>query len=518
MINFSIVRIWIKRCIRPRPMETASGWNVGTTFSTFLLMCVACFAPLAHAKEGRLHVGWATRSITPEIPVALAGQRHLRIAHKVLDPVTCTALAIETRDGDSTIDQAILVSCDLVSIRGGLQERLRSSLKSKLPDFDESKLFLNATHTHTAPVSYEGAYDIPTEGVIQTAEYVQLFVEQAQQAVLEAWTGRQPAGMSWALAHAAIGYNRRAVYADGKAIMYGSTQGDTFRQMEGYEDHGVELLFFWKSKTTPPANRSQDDSKRLLSGIVVNIACPSQETEGLSEVSADFWHEVRQELKKRYGKDLFVLPQCAAAGDLSPHLMFRKQAEQIMLERKGISRRQEIANRLARAIDEVLPYAQKARTHLDFRHRVDTVALPRRQATPEEYQQAKTKLKELTGRITGPSWEKVQQRRIIHSFENRDEYATYDMELHVLRLGDIALASNPFEYYVDFGIRIKARSPAVLTMIVQLAGPGTYVPTIRASAGGGYSAEIGSNLVGAEGGQVLVDETIKQIQRLWESD
>jgi hypothetical protein len=238
----------------------------------------------------------------------------------------------------------------------------------------------------------------------------------------------------------------------------------------------------------------------------------------LSEVSADFWHEVRQELKKRYGKDLFVLPQCAAAGDLSPHLMFRKQAEQIMLDRKGISRRQEIANRLARAIDEVLPYAQQPRTHLDFRHQVDTVTLPRRQATPEEYQQAIAKLKELTGRITGPSWEKVQQRRIIHSFENPDEYATYNMEFHVLRLGEIAMASNPFEYYVDFGIRIKARSPAVLTMIVQLAGPGTYVPTTRAIAGGGYSAEIGSNLVAAEGGQVLVDETINQIQRLWESD
>ncbi len=80
------------------------------------------------------------------------------------------------------------------------------------------------------------------------------------------------------------------------------------------------------------------------------------------------------------------------------------------------------------------------------------------------------------------------------------------------------MASNPFEYYVDFGIRIKSRSPAVLTMIVQLAGPGTYVPTRRAVAGGGYSAEISSNLVGPEGGQVLVEETIRRIKRLWEPD
>ena len=475
------------------------------TLRIVFVVCLAWYAPQAHAKEGRLYVGWATNSITPDEPVALAGQRHVRIAHKVLDPVTCTALAIETRGDDTAVDQAILVSCDLVAIRGGLQDQLRKSLKSKLPDFDVNKIFLHATHTHTAPVTYGGAYDIPKDGVMQPAEYRRFFVKQAEQAVLQAWSGRKPAGMSWALAHAAIGYNRRAVYSGGKAVMYGRTTGDTFRRIEGYEDHGVELLFFW-------------NDRRQLSGIVVNIACPSQETEGLSEVSADFWHEVRQELRKQYGKDLFVLPQCAAAGDLSPHLMFRKRAEQIMLDRKGISRRQEIARRLARAIDEVLPHAQQARTHLDFRHLVDTVSLPRRKATPEEYKQAQAKLVELEGRISGPSWEKSQQHRIISSFEHPDENATHDMELHVLRLGDIAMASNPFEYYVDFGIRIKSRSPAVLTMIVQLAGPGTYVPTRRAVAGGGYSAEISSNLVGPKGGQVLVEETIKRIKRLWEPE
>jgi hypothetical protein len=481
---------------------------------------LAWFAPVADAKEGRLYVGWATGNVTPDMPVALAGQRHVRIARKALDPVTCTALAIETRDGDTTIDQAILVSCDLAAIRGGLQDELRKSLKSKLPDFALNKVFLHATHTHTAPVTYDGAYDIPKDGVMQPAEYMRFFVKQAEQAVLEAWSGRKPTGMSWALAHAAIGYNRRAVYSSGKAVMYGRTTGDTFRRIEGYEDHGVELLFFWNDSSdhAPRDKAPSGGASRQLSGIVVNIACPSQETEGLSKVSADFWHEVRQELRKRHGKDLFVLPQCAAAGDLSPHLMFRKRAEQIMLDRKGISRRREIAGRLARAIDEVLPYSQQASRHLDFRHLVDTVSLPRRNPTPGEYKQAKAKLKELEGRIPGPSWEKSQQRRIISSFEKPDENAIHDMELHVLRLGDVAMASNPFEYYVDFGIRIKSQSPAVLTMIVQLAGPGTYVPTKRAVAAGGYSAEISSNLVGPEGGQVLVDETIKRIKLLWESE
>ena len=35
--------------------------------------------------------------------------------------------------------------------------------------------------------------------------------------------------------------------------------------------------------------------------------------------------------------------------------------------------------------------------------------------------------------------------------------------LHIVRLGDVAFATNPFEYYLDFGVYIKARSPAVQT-------------------------------------------------------
>ena len=91
-------------------------------------------------------VGWASKSITPDKPVILMGQFHPRISKYVNDPVTATALAIETSD-----DQAIMVSCDIVVITRRMQDGVRDRLKTKLPDFDIKKLFLNATHTHTAP-------------------------------------------------------------------------------------------------------------------------------------------------------------------------------------------------------------------------------------------------------------------------------------------------------------------------------------------------------------------------------
>jgi hypothetical protein len=92
---------------------------------------------------------------------------------------------------------------------------------------------------------------------------------------------------------------------------------------------------------------------------------------------------------------------------------------------------------------------------------------------------------------------------------------SYPIELHALRLGDVAIASNPFELFTEFGIQMKARSPALQTFIVQLAGPGTYVPTARAVGGGGYSAVAESNVVGPEGGQVLADRTVELVETLW---
>ena len=53
--------------------------------------------PCAVARQ--LYAGGATVSITPDGPVAPAGQRHLRIARKVRSPIMATALVIEARNG-----------------------------------------------------------------------------------------------------------------------------------------------------------------------------------------------------------------------------------------------------------------------------------------------------------------------------------------------------------------------------------------------------------------------------------
>ena len=106
---------------------------------------------------------------------------------------------------------------------------------------------------------------------------------------------------------------------------------------------------------------------------------------------------------------------------------------------------------------------------------------------------------------------------IMDRYENqkKNPKPLYSTEIHVIRLGDVAICTNQFELYTAFGVQMKAWSPAVQTLVVQLVGNGTYLPTAKAVKGGSYSAIIGSNIVGPEGGQVLVDETVSLMKELW---
>ena len=47
-------------------------------------------------------------------------------------------------------------------------------------------------------------------------------------------------------------------------------------------------------------------------------------------------------------------------------------------------------------------------------------------------------------------------------------------------MNDVAIATNEFELFTDYGVQIKARSPAVQTFVIQLTGSGGYLPTERA--------------------------------------
>ncbi len=334
----------------------------------------------ADTRAGELLVGAAAADITPSQPVALDGQFRTRISQGADTPITANVVALESREHDHSLDAAVMVSCDLVGISDVLREKVREETQKRLPHFDLDKVFLNATHTHTAPLTQPGVYDVPEVGVMQVEDYCRFAAERIAAAIEKAWNERRPGSFTWGLGHAAVAQNRRAVYADGHAEMYGATGRAEFRGLEGYEDHDVGTLFFWNA------------TGKLLA-IVVDVACPAQEVENLNHLNADFWHPVRASLRKRYGQDVCVLGWAGAAGDQSPHLMYRRQAEERMRQLRKLSRLEEISRRIVAAVDETFDAVQNDRhANVPLIHKVLTLQLPLRPVTEAEYAQAKAAL------------------------------------------------------------------------------------------------------------------------------
>jgi hypothetical protein len=302
-----------------------------------------------------------------------------------------------------------------------------------------------------------------------------------------------------------VAQNRRAVYANGSAAMYGKTDKPEFRGIEGYEDHGIDVLCFWDAKNKPIA-------------MAVDVACPAQEVESRRAVNADFWHETRELLRNGYGQDLCVLGWCGASGDQSPHLMYRKKAEERMRQLRGLTRLEEIARRIVRAVDDVHEVAKSdIRTDVELVHLVRTFKLPPWKVTDEQYATAKAEVDRLSKNPANRR-KMLWQKKVVDRYEQQKPSDVYERQFHVIRLGDIAICTNPFELYTDYGIQIKARSKAVQTFVIQLTGErsGSYLPTTRAVKGGGYSAIPPSCPVGPESGQALVDQTVEAINSLWE--
>jgi hypothetical protein len=90
-------------------------------------------------------------------------------------------------------------------------------------------------------------------------------------------------------------------------------------------------------------------------------------------------------------------------------------------------------------------------------------------------------------------------------------------EVQVLRVGDLAWVALPGEFFVEFGLEIKKRSPARLTFVVGLAnGSVGYVPTEEAFAQGGYEPTPWRfSRLAPEAGRICLESAASQLRNLF---
>jgi len=499
----------------------------------------------------RLLIGWAEESIVPDKKVSLAGQFFERISEYVESEITVTAMAVEACG-----DQMILISADLPSIPGYFMEISREKMAKLVPDVDPQKLIISATHTHTSHTlgnsrntginslitaraileeflpegkQYETLVT-PDSSVMTPQEATEFVTDKIALAAKRAWDNRAEALYTNEFGRAAVGMCRRVSYDDGSGQMWGDVNTANFVSLEGGNDSGIELIYTF-------------DKEKQLTGVVANIACPAQILEQRSFISGDYWGRTKAILREKLGSNIYLLGLCGAGGDQCPRDLIRwvnpetpiddpnvkrpnyipRKADPSMYDISGCNR---VGKRIANEIISVYEEITELKAEAVFKHKVINLDLPLRKVTMEEYDRAVRELEYYVNKNKDKEAFNFEDNAKMHVYAGaikryREQQFTevYPIEYHVIRFGNIAIATNPFELFLDYGNRMKARSYAEQTFVVQLCcGASGYLPTEKAEKAGHYSAYVSSGNVGHEGGDLLTRKTIHEINEMWKDN
>ncbi len=476
----------------------------------------------------------------------------MRISKGVLDSVTVNCMLL-----DSGEDMVVFMSCDTVLFKDNVLDLIRRKTAEICPEVPSKNIILNATHTHTSPSHYPEKDEIfaPHDGIeiASSDEYADFMTTEAAKAIKEAYDNRAEGGIAYGYGYAVVGQSRRMLFLDDVSQRPGSDNNSSFTingrvrkgaetnddYFSGYEagaDHFLNIMFSF-------------DKNEKLTGAIINVPCPSQSSEMEYYISADYWHNVRETLKAKYG-NITIVSQCAAAGDLAPRIghyqkardrRYRLKYSDVKMDNRldcphDMYDRYDNAERICEGFDEVLSWAEKdILTEVPIKSSIKQTALSKRIITDEEYAHCVKNLKPLMEENfadTGDKQEdfknnsmliikRVRFQNVIDRYEKQKTSDKLSVELCTVRVGDIAFATNPFELFMDYQHRIQGRSPFIQTFVVQLcAQPGnlgfinSYLPTERAAEGLGYGAEMFSCTVSPQGGQELVDTTIKMLNEI----
>lgn len=487
-------------------------------------------------------IGWAEESLVPNKKVSIPGQFYERISDHVETEITATAMAI-----DGGEQKAIIISCDLTAIFSSLADKIREKFALLTSEVDPKYLIFGATHTHTSvgytepktfsvnifseflPEDKKYAELVESDdSVIGPDEALEFLSDKISLAAKKAWDNRKEAMYANAFGRAPIGFCRRVCYNDGSAQMWGDTNTAAFTALEGGNDSGIELLYIY-------------DSDKKLTGVVANIACPSQILEHRSFISADYWGEAKKLLREKLGDDIYLLAMCGAGGDQCPRDLIRWTQPESPINDPNIKRPNVLertadpsmfdlsgcrlaGKRIANEIISVYEEITEIKEDIPFEHKSLVFDLPIRKATNSEYENAVREIEYYVEKNKNQAEFNYIDKAAMHvyagtiaRYREQQYKEVVPTEVHIIRFGDVAIATNPFELFLDYGNYMKARSKSKQTFIMQLTCNSLgYLPTEKAEKGGHYSAYISSGNIGHEGGDLLARRTVTEINEMFE--
>ncbi|MBQ9116624.1 MAG: neutral/alkaline non-lysosomal ceramidase N-terminal domain-containing protein [Clostridia bacterium] len=402
--------------------------------------------------DDALYLGAAREDITPKVGCALYGYRPDWFSDSLNDPLE--AIAFYFKQGDTC---ALMITASLCLIKTSLYERIEKMITERF-GIPAENIMIHATHTHSGPnvAGTVGWGDVDTE-------YVEGIMIPALMKVVEKAVADQTAvTMGIARGESLVGINRRQIDVNNRVIL-GQNPWGSF-------DPRMTVLSFKGTDGKIKANLIHYGAHGTASGMN-------------KEISRDWMGVMTDKLTRITGgiTAFFNGPE----GDVGPRLTngltvgYKCAADAMELGAVA-------AQDAVRIFRDMGGYANAALSVSRKDIQIPLSPRPDKQTLEEKFGVYKNE----TVNINAAKGE--YYRRIMGSYEAGYEDKPYrTLPQTVIRLGDVAFVSFPYELFSEIGMRIAQESkiPYVLSLSNTNGSEGYFV-TEDQICRGGYEIEM----------------------------
>jgi len=430
-------------------------------------------------------VGAASKVINARIGDWVQGAGLARRATAIHDDLEANALYLS--NGDT---QLLIISCDLAGLDSAFTTRAREFV-GKATGIPSRNVLIACTHTHGGPSVLKTNCLMPVD-----EDYLKRLENWLMELASTAMKSARPGKIGWGKGTLQIGFNRRLCWADGTHTMHGDAKRTDFAGLEGPDDPQHLALSVC------------DLSNKEICVLYHNTTHPTL-FYGAGVYSADFPGVTRKILRNKFG-GIPVLYLNGAQGDIAINDMLHptKGSREEQLQRIGRQVADETLNLLAKVeYDE----------HPVLGHIYEDLKLKVRLPDPERLTEARKLLARIDAGENIRGQGMIMAFGTVHLQELFGENPTDTLPIHALRIGNVALVTEPCELYCQFGLDIKRRSPSRITAVVGLTdGYCGYCPTIYGILGGGYSGQaISWTRLEPDAGYLIVESAGRMLNKLW---
>lgn len=447
----------------------------------WIAICVISIPAIAQSKQDAepLKSAFAERDITPEIGMERPGGYRKTFHRKVHDP--CKVRVGVFDDGQEVV---AIVSVDALLVRRELVLAARKRIED-VTGIPGENVLIHATHSHSSGPTgmiYPGEYDHAPPAIKQLAYeessnanlgYVQFVEDQIVDAVQVAFERRANHPISFGNGvEDRVAFNRRFLMSHGRTQTHPRPGNPEIVRPAGPTDPQVGVIGVWNDDET-------------LAGCIVNFSCHA--TTSPPGISANYIYYVEKVLRGVFGSECVLVFLAGASGDVT-------QVENVtpFKARSSIEAARFVGGCVGAEAVKVL--LREPRTDTAKVAATSTVfQVSRRAPSAKRVEKCRQLVAQQPAEVGTTEWTFAKEILLLDA--RLKKHPAADVEVQAIQVGPVVMLTDPAEFFVQFGLEIKAGSPFPLTFPVSLAnGCVGYVPTEEAFGphGGGYETRLTS--------------------------